>query len=88
MKRWLRKVTQDQDEIEVLETIGHSFQMGDFDVSESDDEERWVGKVDDAVGGWKNLNVGTEWNTRESQFTHWNVYCDTSFRLEKRNGKI
>lgn len=88
MKRLLREVTEDQNQIKVLETIGYSLQMSDFDIGERDDEERWIGEMDDAVGGWKDLNVGTMRDTTESEFTHWNIDTETTIGLGEERTKL
>jgi len=45
------EVLEDENEIEILETVLNSFEMSDFDFVESNDEEGRFGKEDECVGG-------------------------------------
>jgi hypothetical protein len=64
-----REVLEDQDKIELLETVLHTFEGGDFNVGESDNEERRVREVDQTLCGGLQANTCTEWNTFEGKLS-------------------
>ena len=47
----LRKVLEYEDKIELFERKLNTFQGCDLDFVQSDDEERWVDKVDETFSG-------------------------------------
>lgn len=51
--------------------------MGNLDLIESDHHERRLGQLDKSISGWLNQNIGSVWNTSESDFTERNVHIDT-----------
>ena len=50
MDRRAREVGEDEDHIEILESILNSFEMSNFDIGEGEHEEGGFGEVDEGVG--------------------------------------
>ena len=75
------EILEDEDQIEVLQTVLNTFEMSDFDFVEGDDEERRFGKEDESIGRRLEKNVGTEWNTLETEFSERNIDIDSIVRL-------
>lgn len=76
MERRFRKVFENEDEIKLFQCELDTFQRCDFDLVESDDEERRVDQVDETFGGGLQPNVGSERNTFERQLSERNVHLN------------
>ena len=77
MERRFRKVFENEDEIKLLECELDTFQGCNFDLVESDNEERWVDEVDETFGGGLQPNVGSEGHTLKGQLSERNVNLDS-----------
>lgn len=69
MQGCLRKILKDENHIKLLETKLYTLERGDLDLRKCDHSERRIGKVDQAVGGRLQPNVGAEWYTFEREFS-------------------
>jgi len=75
------EILEDEDQIEVLQTVLNTFEMSDFDFVERDDEEGRFGEEDESIGRWLEKNIGTEWYTLETEFSERNIDIDSVVRL-------
>jgi len=73
MQRRFGEILEDEDQIELLETILDTFQGSNLDFRKGDDEERSVSKVNKALRGGLKADAGSERNTLERQLTEGNV---------------
>jgi hypothetical protein len=80
------KVSEDEDEIEVLQAVLNTLEVGDFDFGEGEDEEGRLGEEDKGFGGGLEEDVGAERDTLETELAERNVDLDTPVRLQR--GKI
>ena len=69
MQRRFCKVFEDQDKIELLQSILHTFQRRNFDISEGDNKEGRVSEMDKALGGGLQAGAGAERDTLERKFS-------------------
>ena len=67
MQRALRKILEDEDHIELFEAKLHTFQRGDLDLGQGDDEEGGVGQMDETLGGRLQADVLTDGHTLEGE---------------------
>lgn len=72
-----RKVFENEDEIELLERELDTFQGCNFDLVESDNEERRFNEVHETFGGGLQPNVGSEGDTLKGQLSERNVNLDS-----------
>ena len=77
MERRLRKVFENEDEIKLFECELDTFQGCNFDLVESDNEERRFDEVDEAFGAGLQPNVGSEGYTLKGQLSERNVNLDS-----------
>ena len=77
VNRRAREVGEDEDHIEVFESILNSFEMSDFDVGEREDEEGGFGEVDEGFGRRLEEDVGSERNSAEAKL------CKTQRKLDR-----
>lgn len=73
MQRRFREIFEYQDQIKLPQAVLHSFQRSDFYVCQSDHQEWWVRKMDEAVRCRLQADTRPERYTFEGKFSEWDV---------------
>lgn len=82
MKWGLGEILEDENHVELFEAELDTLQGRDLDVCQSDDEERWVRKLDQAVGCRLQSRGHSEWYAFKRQLAERNVRLERVSSLE------
>jgi hypothetical protein len=67
MNRSSRVVTKHKNHIEILQTVLYPFEVSDFNIGESENEERRFSEENETIGSGLKEDVGSEWNSTKSE---------------------